>query len=199
MNNIYDKKDGLYIKEWQTIDLNKRYVDEYKEREITTNYYNPQVFINRYEWISKRIDITKAFDYGCGLKPFYLNIPEPVQPMGMYDKYIEPHTIFNLNDFNNSESIIMSDVLEHFTDPESFLQMLPQKNLIISVPCVPINNFYCIYQIKDWTHYKNEHYIYANKEGWEYILNQSGWGIIDSGEFEAPIRKDILCIHATRD
>jgi len=198
MNNVYEIKEGLYIKEFINIDLNKRYIEEYRERELNTNYYNPDVYTLRKAWIESKIDIRKAFDHGCGLRPWYTQIENQHKPLYSYDKYQEPYTLFNRELFNQAESIIMSDVIEHYVQPEEILSILPQKYLLISVPCVPIKYFYNINQIKDWKHYKDEHYIYANKEGWEHILNESGWTIIDSGEWEAPIREDILCLFAKR-
>lgn len=198
-NNIYEQKDGVYIKEFINIDLKKRYVEEYKERSNNTNYYNPEVYKLRKNWVESRVDITKSFDYGAGLKPYYKQIENNLQPLGIYDKYQEPYTEFNRDLFNQSHSILFFDVVEHFLQPEMFLSILPQKNLLISVPCVPESNFKNLNQIKNWKHYRPEHYIYANREGWELILKSSGWNIIECGEWEAPIREDILCIFAKRE
>lgn len=196
---IYNQKKGLYIQAYEPFDNNKRYQDEYTERANTTPYYNPEVFKARKKWIESRIDLTKAFDYGAGMSPYYTKLPENKQPMGMYDKYTEPYQIFNTHDYFNSESILLLDVLEHLYDPHLFLRTIPHKNLLISIPCVPYKYFYHLDQIKDWKHLRaGEHLLYANEEGIYDILEECGWTIKESGEWEGPIREDILCLIASR-
>lgn len=196
---IYNSKDGLYIQAYEEFDNNKRYKDEYLTRMETTPYYNYDVFLSRKKWVEDRINIEMAFDYGAGLQPYYKNIECNKQPLGIWDKYVEPYTKFELKNYMKAETIMLYDVIEHIYDVHSFLQILPQTNLIMSIPCVPYSNFNSMDQIKTWRHFRaGEHLLYANKEGIFDILQETGWNIIDSGEFEAPIRQDILCILATR-
>jgi len=197
---IYNKKDGLYIQAWEYTDNKELYIDKYQERSKNTNYYSKEVYKLRKSWVESRVDITKSFDHGAGIKPYYNQIPENNKPLGMYDPYVEPYNIFNRNDWLNSETLLLFDTIEHMYDPQSFLNIIPQNQLIMSLPCVPIKYFYHLDQIKDWKHYKPaEHLLYSNEEGIIDILEDCGWTIIDSGEFEAPIRTDILCIYAKRN
>lgn len=197
---IYNKKDGLYIQAWEYVNNKELYVDKYQERSNNTNYYNPEVYKLRKKWVESRINITKAFDYGAGLKPYYNQIENNKKPLGMYDPYVEPYNIFNRDNWLNSETLLLFDTIEHMYDPHSFLNIIPQKQLIMSLPCVQIKYFYHLDQIKDWRHYRpSEHLLYANEEGIIEILNNTGWNIIDMGYYEKEIRKDILCIYAKRN
>lgn len=194
---IYNQIKGKYIQAWSYSNPEEIYVEKYINREKLINYYNPKLWTIRKEWVEKFIQLNEAYDYACGLHPFWKELN--IEIKGMYDKYVPEYNKFNYNDYINSKTLMMFDFLEHVYDPFLLLQTIPQKQLILSLPIVQIPYFYNLNQIKEWQHYReDEHYLYSNEEGIIEILNNTGWNIIDMGYYEKEIRKDILCINCLR-
>lgn len=190
---IYNKKDGLYIQAWALYDPEKRYNEDYDLR--PSDYFDDRVIKARKNLVISNCDINKAFDYGCGKMPFHYNRETKSSICnGMWDKYVPEFQNFDRKVFENSTTLLLFDVIEHFYDPHSFLLTVPQKRIIMTLPIVqePLFN---LEQISSWKHFKpGEHLLYTTEKGIVNIIEDCGWILEYFGYDECPPRKDIASI-----
>jgi hypothetical protein len=198
---IYNSKQDLWFMAWEKWNPVKRYTEEYQERAATTNYYNPEVFRLRKNWVTSNCDINQSFDYGCGMKPFHYDFETNTSPCkGLWDMYTDPFTKFDRTSFLNSKTLLLFDVLEHIYDPHSFLLTLPQRRLLMTIPVHPKEKLNSIEDIEGWKHTRpGEHFIYANEAGIVDIVTNAGWKVSDKGFWECPPREDILSLVLVRE
>jgi hypothetical protein len=198
---IYNQKKDLWLMAWADWNPAKRYTEEYQVRAETTNYYKPEVLQIRDSFVRSKCDLKTAFDYGCGMRPFHLNLKTKESDcLGMWDKYIEPHTKFDREAYMKSITLLLFDVLEHMHDPHAFLMTIPQKRLIMTIPVFPAATINTLEELEGWKHTRpGEHFIYATEAGIIDIVTESGWNIEYKGYPECPPREDILTLVLTRN
>lgn len=90
------------------------------------------------------------------------------------------------------DTVTFFDSIEHFQTPElwKILRSLTAKWVLISVPwCHYIDD---LKNFKHWKHRRpNEHFHHFNPLGLSYLLNKSGYKILDLSNIEDKIRKPV--------
>jgi hypothetical protein len=186
---IIDKKENEYLAVFKFIDFSKIY--KYDER--SKNYYDENVRNIRKNFILKYTSYDKCFDYGCGQNPLLIEYGVP-----SFDKYIEKYSNFDIKAFRKSKFLLLFDVLEHFYDPAQFLSIIPQDNVILTIPIFKdeIKDESSLYE---WKHYKpGEHIWYWNEIGFKNYINKIGWEIVECCYNECPPRIDIQTYYIKR-
>ena len=185
------------------LDLNKKncWLFDDKSRENPINLYNKnythrteQYFDNRVtnarrNIVQKYANLYECFDFGCGTKPFAKD-----ECLYVWDNYVTEFSKFNLKKFQAAKTLLMFDVLEHLLDLENFLLMIPQPQLIVSIPIVPDNIELSIENLKNisWKHYRpKEHFWYFSDNGFKEYTKSCNWTIIYNDIPECPPRSDI--------
>lgn len=194
---VYNQKPDLWIMAWDLYNPNIRYNNDYHNRPI--NYFDEKVTNARKNLVINKCDITKSFDFGCGMFPFHYNQETKESScLGLWDKYVPEFQEFDKNAFLKSNTLLLFDVLEHIYDPHTFLMTLPQSRIIMTLPVFP-EKLNSLDQLKDWKHYKpGEHVLYTTEEGIIDIVNESGWDVEYKGYPECPPRQDIISLVLTR-
>lgn len=195
---IYNQEPGI-IQAWDLYDPNIQY-NEYYNSYRPENYFNPDVTNRRTKFVHDHCDISKSFDYGCGMRPFHYDFElETSQCKGLYDRYVEKFNVFNRKAFNESETLLMFDVLEHIYNPQQFLEIIPQSRVILTLPVYP-KSFNSLDEIKEWKHFKpGEHLLYCTENGIHTICKRAGYDIIISDYVECPPRSNILSLVIERE
>lgn len=100
--------------------------------------------------------------WGYDLMPS--NVEYAVKTRGVDARY----TDFNSDDIEYGDVAIMTEVLEHMTDPHKVVRELPSKFLVASSP----------YNETDKNHY--EFHLWAwDKEGYDNLITQGGYTIVN--------------------
>lgn len=96
-----------------------------------------------------------------------------------------------LDQYSLFTNICLFDVFEHFQNPYEFCRNVkPKARIFISLPLWPHESFE---KLIYWRHWKpQEHFLYANVSGFNELLKEQGFDLIDHNTFESSLgRLDI--------
>ncbi len=147
------------------------------------NYFLRRRFGNTLEFTRKHIP--------AGSKILDLGVPSPLSEYLKENGYIVQNTggedldlVYSSVQNSDVEAVTSFEVFEHLLAPFNILREIKAKKLVASVP---LHQFFASAYWND-NDERDRHYHEFEKKQFDFLLEKTGWKIIDSHRWTAPVR-----------
>jgi len=167
----------------QSVEYGKDYFDHYVKLTNTdiANELNAQRVA-----LTEKYQCKSVLDIGIGSGEFIENLrclgygydinPYGINWLKSRNIYIDPYASIP----KHIDAVTLWDTLEHIPLPSSFLEMVQDQYVFISLPI-----FNDLMKIRQSKHYKkNEHYYYYSTSGLINVLNDNGFKLLEISDME---------------
>lgn len=183
--------EEAFLTEARDARYGKKYFDNYKERSYTEIGWRLNTF--RRAYVESFSNEGEILDFGTGYGDLVMK-----DASGRWFGFdINSRTKDRLghrfdDNWQKYPNICLFDVLEHLERPDHYLsQIHPGVRLFVSIPLWP-GNWNNLNSIHNWKHWKDEHVLYASRNGFETLMDDVGFKQLDRNVIETSLgREDI--------